>query len=206
MGKTAQAKTPKPQADRREAIVHAAWRMAATGGLAAVTIRSIAGEIGFTTGIVMHHFPTKEAILEEMIERLYRGLFDDYRAALARAPAGRRLERMLLSCLPLKPHTAFGWKLSIVLQSEALRSPAIAKMQQRHYRVYEDDMMRELVQLQADGQIAATTDLAFALSRLIALVEGIGATYALRPRAMPTRLQRQLILDELERLQAAPRG
>lgn len=206
MGKTTEAQMAdsKPQqSDRREAIVHAAWRMAARGGLAAVTIRSIATEIGFTTGVVMHHFTTKEAILEEMIERLFIGLRTAYRTAVEGAPPQRRLERMLLACLPLKPDTLFGWKLSIVLQSEVLRSPAIARLHQRHYRVFEEEILGELQHAQAIGQIAATADLAAAMTRLVVLVEGMGTTHVLRPRAMPARLQRQMLLDELARLAAS---
>jgi len=199
VGRTAE-QSLQLQAERREAIVHAAWRMAASGGLSAVTIRAIAGEIGFTTGIVMHHFATKEAILEEMIDRLYGGLRDLYRASIERAGPHERLERMLLSCLPLKPDTAFGWKLSVVLQGEALRSPAIAKLHQRHYKVFEADIAQELALLQASGRIPAGTDLTLARMRLVALMEGIGTNHVLRPRAMPAKLQRQLMLDELARL------
>ena len=177
--------------------------MAASGGLAAVTIRSIAAEMGFTTGVVMHHFTTKEAILEEMIERLFNGLRTAYRAAVEGAPRERRLERMLLACLPLKSDTLFGWKLSIVLQSEVLRSPAIARLHQRHYRVFEQDILGELQHAQAIGQVAPAVDLAAAMTRLVVLVEGMGATHVLRPRAMPARLQRQMLREELARLAVA---
>lgn len=189
-----------PPTDRREAVVHAAWRVAARDGLAAVTIRAIAKEIGYTTGIVMHHFPTKEAIIEEMIERLYKGLREIYLAAMDGAPSAERLERLLLSALPLEPSLVFGWKLSVVLQGEALRSSRIAGLHRGYYRRFEDDIREELGRMREAGLVPESTDLAVATARLMVVVEGIGANFALRPRAMPPRLQRLLLKQELAML------
>lgn len=199
------AKQPlAPQADRREAIVHAAWRVAAREGLAAVTIRSIAKEIGYTTGIVMHHFPTKEAIIEEMIERLYKGLREIYIGAMNGAPTAERLEKLLLSSLPLEPRLAFGWKLSVILQGEALRSPRITALHRSYYRIFEGDIQDELRRMRDAGRLPADTNLAVAAARLMVVVEGIGANFTLRPRAMPPKLQRLLLKQELATLCHGP--
>ncbi|MGB3067227.1 MAG: TetR family transcriptional regulator C-terminal domain-containing protein [Ottowia sp.] len=203
MKKPAESLTPPVNA-RREAIIHAAWRMAAAGGLGAVTIRSIAAEHGLTTGAVMHHFPTKEAILEEMIARLYMGLQKICSESVARAKPQERLEKLLLACLPIKQSVTFGWKLSVALQSEVLRSPAIAKLHSSYYKVFEADVAREIENLRALGLTSANIDVPFVVARLIALVEGIGTNHALRPRAMPPTLQRRLLLEELSRLKDAP--
>ena len=176
--------------------------MAASGGLSAVTIRSIAAERGLTTGAVMHHFPTKEAILEEMIDRLYSGLVDVVTLALARAKPHDRLQRRLLACLPLKPDLVFGWRLSVVLQGEVLRSPAIAALHNAYYRRFEEGLAAELSLAIGAGWISKNTDIPATTARLISLVEGVGTNHVLRPKSMPARLQRQLILDEIARLKA----
>lgn len=165
-----------------------------------MTIRSIAKEIGYTTGIVMHYFPTKDAIIEEMIERLYKGLRDIYLAETNGAPTAQRLERLLLSTLPLKPRLAFGWKLSVVLQGEVLRSANIAAVHRRYYGQFESDIRAELGRLQEARLLALDTDLDIATARLMVLVEGIGANFVLRPKAMPAGLQRQLLKQELAAL------
>lgn len=191
-----------PEIDRREAVVHAAWRVAAREGLAAVTIRSIAKEIGYTTGIVMHYFPTKDAIIEEMIERLYRGLRDTYLGELSTAPGTERLERLLLATLPLKPRLAFGWRLSIVLQGEVLRSSKMAAIHTRYYKQFEADIRGELIRMETAGLLASGLDPALAAARLMVLVEGIGANFVLRPQAMPPKLQRLLLRQEIAALHA----
>lgn len=190
----------KIQEARREEIIHAAWRIAASGGIGAVTVRSIATEIGYTTGSVMHHFSTKEEIVEEMINRLYRGLREHYHAARLKAPPSGRLEGMLLSCLPLNPRLAFGWRLSVALQAEVLRSVTIAKLHRRHYSIFEQDLLVELVALSKDGRIGKDFDLDFICARLIVIIEGIGTNHVLRPRSMPPKLQRRLLLTEFAKL------
>ncbi len=165
-------------------------------GLAAVTIRSIAKEIGYTTGIVMHHFPTKDAIIEEMIERLYRGLRDIYLTEMNGGPDAHRLERLLVSALPLQPRLAFfGWKLSVVLQGEVPRPrqdrgrpPALLSLGV--------DIRAELGLLQENGLLPPATDLDMAATRLMVPVEGIGANFVLRPKAMPPALQRRSAQEE----------
>ncbi|HHH9110643.1 TPA: TetR/AcrR family transcriptional regulator [Pseudomonas aeruginosa] len=194
-------RNPDVQSERRETIIHAAWQIVADGGLSALTIRSIASKIGFTTGIVMHHFVTKEEILEEMISRLYDGLREVYLGRRdLKADPRKQMEQMLLSCLPLTPATAFGWRLSVILQGEALRSPAISQLHQKYYKRFGQDLHEGLLILQDENLLPKDADLALTAARLTALIDGIGTNHALRPRSMPAKLQRQILLSELEQL------
>ncbi|MGX5726141.1 TetR/AcrR family transcriptional regulator [Metapseudomonas otitidis] len=189
------------QQERRESIIHAAWKVVASGGLSALTIRSIASELGYTTGIVMHHFLTKEEILEEMIARLYQGLRETYLGSRnLNADPRKQMERMLLSCLPLTPSTAFGWRLSVILQGEALRSPTISQLHQKYYKQFGQDLNEGLLILQAANLLSEDADLGLIAARLTALIDGIGTNHALRPRSMPAKLQRQILLSELDQI------
>jgi AcrR family transcriptional regulator len=57
----------------RSAIVATAIRMADEKGLAAVTLRGIAARLGVHVTSLYHHVPTKEAVLEAMVEELIAG-------------------------------------------------------------------------------------------------------------------------------------
>lgn len=54
----------------REGILDAAQRVALRDGSAHLTIDSVARESGLSKGGVLYHFPSKEALLEAMVERL----------------------------------------------------------------------------------------------------------------------------------------
>jgi AcrR family transcriptional regulator len=59
-----------PEEQRREAILRAAYAVAARDGLAAVTGRAVAGEAGVSSGLVFFHFRTKDALLAALLEWL----------------------------------------------------------------------------------------------------------------------------------------
>ncbi|HYA40352.1 MAG TPA: TetR/AcrR family transcriptional regulator [Syntrophobacteraceae bacterium] len=55
-------------------IVHAAVRLFARHGYHKTTITDLAQAIGLTTGAIFHHFSTKEAILNAVVDWLERGM------------------------------------------------------------------------------------------------------------------------------------
>jgi AcrR family transcriptional regulator len=183
-------------ADRRELIVHAAWRLVARQGLASLTIRAIATEVGSTTGIVMHYFATREAVVEEMIDRLYRRLRETYLAAAPPSAGQKQLRQLLLAALPVKEPVAFGWTLSVALQGESLRSPRIAQLHQDHYQRFEQDILSALAQL-LPATVAPSARL-LATQRLMVCLDGIGTQFVLRPKSMTPARQRAILELELD--------
>lgn len=183
-------------ADRRELLVHAAWRLVARQGLASLTIRAIATEVGSTTGIVMHYFATREAVIEEMIDRLYRRLRETYLTAAPPSAGQKQLRQLLLAALPVKKPVAFGWTLSVALQGESLRSPRIAQLHQDHYQRFEQDILSALEQL-LPATVAHSARL-LATQRLMVCLDGIGTQFVLRPKSMPPARQRAVLELELD--------
>ncbi|MEW6403774.1 MAG: TetR/AcrR family transcriptional regulator [Chloroflexota bacterium] len=58
------------EAQRREQILTAAFRVAARKGLESMTVRDVAAEAGLSSGLVFFHFETKEALLLAMLDEL----------------------------------------------------------------------------------------------------------------------------------------
>jgi len=59
-----------PEAARREQILNAAFRVAVRQRLAGLGIRDVAREAGLSTGLVLFHFKTKEALIAGLLEWL----------------------------------------------------------------------------------------------------------------------------------------
>jgi AcrR family transcriptional regulator len=93
--KTGTGTEPAP-ASRRETIVEKAAELFATKGVAATTVRDIGDAAGILSGSLYYHFPSKEAIVEEIVIPFFRQLIESYRAALDEHEDARsRLEELI---------------------------------------------------------------------------------------------------------------
>src|SRR4051812_32418395 len=63
--------------DRRTEVAYAAVRHILRHGLEATTLRRISREAGFTTGVISHHFPDKEALILACFETVSRDFIED---------------------------------------------------------------------------------------------------------------------------------
>src|SRR5690606_17845852 len=61
----------------RHALVEQAARSAATQGLASLTLKNVADAVGVTKGGLLHHFPSKQALIEAVFEDLLRKLDEE---------------------------------------------------------------------------------------------------------------------------------
>lgn len=73
----------QPSADRYTAILESASELFARKGIRATTVREIAEQVGLLSGSLYHHFPSKEAIVDEIITRYLDALLGSYREVLA---------------------------------------------------------------------------------------------------------------------------
>lgn len=71
--------------DRRELILSAAAEMFARKGLRATTVRGIADAVGVLSGSLYHHFPSKDAIVDELLTRYLNAIRARYAVVLASA-------------------------------------------------------------------------------------------------------------------------
>ena len=76
---------------RRAQILDTCFELFALHGYAAIGMRQIAKELGFTTGTLYHYFPSKKAILEELFVLLPQRDVEEIGAELL--PAATRRER-----------------------------------------------------------------------------------------------------------------
>ncbi|MGW1612042.1 TetR/AcrR family transcriptional regulator [Streptomyces sp. NPDC002285] len=74
-GKGAEVRKPRRRmnyGEGREALLNAAVRVVARGGLRKLTYRAVAQEAGTTHGLVVHHFGSRDALIEEALAHAIR--------------------------------------------------------------------------------------------------------------------------------------
>lgn len=79
----------------RERVVEAAVRVADQGGLAAVSMRAVARELGVEAMSLYHHVPNKEALVQDLVDAVFAeielpGLDQPWRAAMTRRAESAR--------------------------------------------------------------------------------------------------------------------
>ena len=85
----------EPEEQRREALLRAAYAVAARDGLAAVTGRAVAAEAGVSSGLVFFHFRSKDALLAALLEWLLAHTLVAGELAAALPATASAAERML---------------------------------------------------------------------------------------------------------------
>jgi TetR/AcrR family transcriptional regulator, cholesterol catabolism regulator len=89
-----------PQVDRRTAILRSSADLFARQGVASTTVRQIADEVGVLSGSLYHHFPSKDAIVNEIVTSYLDLLRQSYRTVLeARLSSRQRLEQLIAASL-----------------------------------------------------------------------------------------------------------
>lgn len=74
--------------EARTAILDAAERSLVAAGPAGIRLQDVAAEVGVSHPTVLHHFGSREALLEAVVERAQRSLHADLVGALRAAPEG----------------------------------------------------------------------------------------------------------------------
>lgn len=81
---------------RRREILDAAAELFARKGVGATTIREIADRVGVVAGALYHHFPSKRAIVDELVTGYLEGLHERYRSIETRnLPPRARLQAIV---------------------------------------------------------------------------------------------------------------
>ncbi|MFI1582283.1 TetR/AcrR family transcriptional regulator [Embleya sp. NPDC020630] len=86
----------KPRADRRAEIIRHACALFAKRGYGATTVRQIAESADMLSGSLYHHFPSKEAMLLEVLDSFFADIMSRQRATVERGDAPVETLRGLL--------------------------------------------------------------------------------------------------------------
>ena len=102
----------------RDKLLDAADTIVERQGIASLTLDAVAGEAGISKGGLLHHFPTKDRLVEALVARCAETWRACYMDALAATPEGPgRMTRALLShCLS----DSQGWTEQVRRSSSAV--------------------------------------------------------------------------------------
>ena len=182
--------------ERREEIAEAAWRVIEHRGLEEASMRDIAREAGYTTGVLTHHFRDKRELMGYAFGLLVRRIAE----RSTRVARERGLFEALCELLPLdegRRREAVAW---LALISASLRDLELAEdLRQRYTEALAVGMStgRELV----GDEIISEEDFEDAAAELIVAVDGISVEALTSPERYPPSRQVALLRRTFDRME-----
>lgn len=187
---------------RHGEIANAAARVIARDGLSGASLRSIAREIGYTTGVVMHYFKDKEELLVAAADAVY----GPYEALLAEAmqmdDTFEGLRRICIIPLPTTRAKQIVPRLYAQVLANIDAEPAFADACRRRYAAIRQGLQDLLVRGQQNGALRADFEPAAQCDITCAILDGIALHAVSEPSRFPAARIVKLVTQELEKLRA----
>lgn len=162
-----------PAEERRAVTVEAVVELAARQNPSEITTAAIAQHMGVTQGALFKHFPTKEAILQAVMEWVAERLLARMEmAARAASSPLAAIEAMFMANVefvtehPGVPRMLFG-------ELQRAKQTAPKRMAQTLIRRYGERLQALLEQGKAYGELSGTLDTNAAATLLIGMVQGL---------------------------------
>jgi AcrR family transcriptional regulator len=174
-----------------ETLSRAVWDVLARQGLERLTVRAVAAAAGCTTGLVMHRFPNRRALLRHARELLHDTTRRRVEALEAGAGSPRAaLRAVLRQGLATDPETISGSIVWMGFLAAAISDDELIEIHRRNNRSWRERVGRLVAA--AAPQWPEDRVSAVALG-LIAMAEGAAAFGAADPGAYPAGEQERML-------------
>ena len=181
---------------RRRDVSEAVWRVLARSGFGGLTLRAVAAEMGASTGLLTHYFPSKDALIRHALE------VAEERTAV-RARRGGGLREALLDVLPLDAASTTMNRVWVSSWDAALGEADLGLAERARYKRWRARLRPLVEAAQSAGELPAgdPDDL---VATLAAFTHGLVVQALFDPRTFPRARQVALLDAFLKGLNPAP--
>ncbi|MEV5322182.1 TetR/AcrR family transcriptional regulator [Streptomyces sp. NPDC052687] len=184
---------------RRRDVSAAVWQVMATRGFAGLTLRAVAAELGATTGLLTHYFPTKRALVGYALDLLEQRTLSRPRRETGQGLTA--LRNALLDILPLTPKATDTNRIWVSSWDTALSDPDLSADYARKYARSREQLTGRVAAAQELGELPPG-DPAHIAAGAQSFVLGLVVQALLDPASFPPRRQVELLDDYLAALTA----
>jgi AcrR family transcriptional regulator len=183
-------KQAQPRADRRSALVLAAYRQIAARGFEGLRTREVAAEVGVNIATLHYYFPTKEKLIEGVVEhamRRFQSTLEPHGTSTDQLRNYLRAVRRLVKEEP---------ELGAVMGELALRSgrdPALAGTMEQMYEIWHRTVRGLLKRAAKEGNLRPDLDTDEVAAIIVATLTGVSLpSRGARPDQALRQLERWL--------------
>jgi AcrR family transcriptional regulator len=166
-------------ADRRREILDAAVEVFSASGFRNGSLRDVANRVGLSQAGILHHFPSKNALLSAVLERRDEQTLE---AANRNTPRGIELFRAMRNVVEENTATRALVELHVLISAEGTSSDHPANEYfLRRYRVVVETVRVALEEAAEDGHLSPGVEPAATARMYIALLDGLQVQWLLDP-------------------------
>lgn len=184
-------------------LVEAVWRVALRRGLEEATLREIAAEAGWSTGVLSHYFADKDDLIGFAFRLVVERASARYRRAAEHFDPVERLRGALRETLPLDEERLVEARVWLAFLGRSLTHPGLARERQALYATWRASVAGLLEAGQHVGAFRDELQRETEAAGLIALVDGLALQAVSEPDALPRPRQEELLDAAIERLRTA---
>lgn len=186
--------------ERREKLLEAVWRVIARDGMERATIRTIASETGWSTGVLAHYFTDKDDIIGSALSLAYERIATRWDEKLEGLTGVRALYELVFDNLPLDEERELETKLLMNYWSRMIRGYDRTPHPRRRGPLLIDLLAKLVREGQEAGEIRTDEPPEDIAERLLGLIDGFSLHALLNPERLTRDRQILLIRREFDRL------
>ncbi len=188
---------------RRREILEVTWRLMATRGADAATMREIAREAGYANGALAHYFANKDELVEAAYVYVFDRTNERVRAAVAGERGLRALRAFLVEVLPATELTRLEARIVLPFWDRTVTDERLARLNDAAMRQWRRELAALLAQGREDGDVTVGTPDHVLAEQLLATALGL-QVLALLPES-PTAPDVQLAMLDAALAGLSPR-
>jgi AcrR family transcriptional regulator len=185
---------------RRAEIAQAVFRLVEARGLEALTIRDVAVEAGWSTGVLAHYFQDKDELLAFAFVRVAERIRQRVDAIPPTDDPFERLRAGLLELVPLDDGRRSECQIWFGFLGRALARPGLAAVQSALYAEWRERLELAITEAKEAGLLRADLRPADEAAELAALVDGLSLQALFAPDEIDPDRLRRLVEARLEQL------
>ncbi|MGW6706523.1 TetR/AcrR family transcriptional regulator [Streptomyces sp. NPDC054956] len=194
---------PGDREARREDVSQAVWHVLADKGFGGLTLRAVAAAMDVSTGMLMHYFPTKRALIAHALDLLEKRTAE--RPRRERPTAGLASVRaVLLDILPLTEDDTARNRIWVSSWDLALADEGLAADQADRYTRMRSAIRPHFEAARDLGELPEKADAEQLAATAVAFVHGLVVQALFDPGRFPEDVQIPMV-DEFLASIAAPR-
>ncbi|MFD8742193.1 TetR/AcrR family transcriptional regulator [Streptomyces sp. NPDC059616] len=187
---------PGDREARRDDVSRAVWQVLADKGFGGLTLRAVAAAMGVSTGMLMHYFPTKRALIAHALDLLEKRTEERPRRD---RPAGglATVRAMLLDILPLTEGDTARNRIWVSSWDLALADDGLATDQADRYTRLRSTLRPHFEAARGLGEVPAAADPEQLAATAVAFTHGLVVQALFDPGRFPEDVQIAMVDDFL---------